>query len=331
MKIVKLYPNKNSKYHFGETGLDDSLLYFPSPSLFSAIVNNFVKLYGEKEVDNLLKIRISSLFPAYKEVYFVPKPFLKILPEELQSQKPKLSKRIQFISLSYLKEINNPPKDITEKNVVQGFLFSNRDKEMLNGELPKILFEKDFEIKINLSKPYDSSDIKDSKSGPYEVFYIYPGEKVYFYFLLDDSELSEDTKEKLIAAINLIQDEGLGGERGTGAGAFDKLEIQEEKEFSEYIRNIENPLYHVTLSMVIPKDQDEFNEFESYALIKRSGYIFNSKTTNLRKKEVYAIKEGSIFKSNVYGKVVDVSPEPSIKIYQYGKCFALPIAGGKND
>ena len=140
MKIVKLIPGDNDKYHFGEGGLTDSPIIFHSHSLYSAIINNLIKLYGdedfvvygkkeenkEKKVlkDDLKDIKLSSLLPAiYKLeenddkprdfIYFLPKPATKLgFDKETQDKAEddtkaiKEIKKIQFISVNALKEHN---------------------------------------------------------------------------------------------------------------------------------------------------------------------------------------------------------------------------------
>ena len=49
MEMIILKPKINSKFHFGEGSLEGSNYIFHSNSLFSAIANNYIKIYGEDE------------------------------------------------------------------------------------------------------------------------------------------------------------------------------------------------------------------------------------------------------------------------------------------
>ena len=100
MKLIKLIPGENDKYHFGEGDLTDSPIIFHSHSLYSAIINNFIKLYGVDEFnkykEELKKIKLSSLLPAiYKLedgkledfIYFLPRPATRRLGFDYETQK----------------------------------------------------------------------------------------------------------------------------------------------------------------------------------------------------------------------------------------------------
>ena len=121
MKLIKLIPSENDKYHFGEGDLTDSPIIFHSHSLYSAIINNFIKLYGVEEFnkhkEELKDIKLSSLLPAiYKLedgkledfIYFLPRPATRLgFNDETRKkieEKPKEIKKIQFISVNALKE-----------------------------------------------------------------------------------------------------------------------------------------------------------------------------------------------------------------------------------
>jgi CRISPR-associated protein Csm4 len=139
MKLIKLIPGENDKYHFGEGDLTDSSIIFHSHSLYSAIINNFIKLYGIEEFNKhkkeLEKIKLSSLLPAiYKLedgkledfIYFLPRPATRLgFDKETQKEvdeKPKEIKKVQFISVNALKKHN-------ERKLKKSFKFKKEGKE----------------------------------------------------------------------------------------------------------------------------------------------------------------------------------------------------------
>jgi CRISPR-associated protein Csm4 len=335
MKLVKFATRKFAKFHFGEDGLDNSLLYFPSPSLFSAIVNNYVKLYGPNELEKLLSIRISSLYPGYRDSYFIPRPMSRLnLPLKLLEDNPKIAKKINFLSFEVLKDNNRENIEFNNDQLVNGFLFSKGEKENYN-TIEELVFV-DVEDKVTLSRISDSAEESPEGSfAPYSVYYFYiNSDNFFFYFLLDDSFLDENMQAKLESSIRLIQDEGLGGERATGSGLFESVEFLPSDFYDSYIKDVEGlpgNKQFVSLSTVIPKNEDEFKEAISYQLVKRGGFIYQPGLLNHKKKDVYAIADGSIFKNRIEGKFVDVSPVTNTKVFQFGYFFGIPFIAPLSD
>jgi CRISPR-associated protein Csm4 len=261
MHIVKLIPNKNSKYHFGEGSLDESSYIFHSNSLFSAIVNNFIKLYGVDEFNNykgeIKKLKISSLFPAIykikdddskleieKEILFIPKPMVMLgFDEDTQDiieEKPKDVKKIKFISIGALKKHNE--RALKKITIGKEYLISKDEKKDFGYAKPEKmdLFKKIIEQKVSIDR-IKGTTLEDNEKGQlYTIEFIKPLRKdkniVGFYFLIDyddidkesnnidkKSEIKTDLIKKIKASINLIKDEGLGGKRSIGAGTFEKI------------------------------------------------------------------------------------------------------------
>jgi len=415
MKIVKLIPSDNDKYHFGEGDLTDSPIIFHSHSLYSAIINNLIKLYGdedfveyekkegdkEKKVlkDGLKNIKLSSLFPAlYKLeenddkpkdfIYFLPKPATKLGFDketldkaEDDTKSIKEIKRIQFISVNalkkhYKKELKKSFKfkkendNEKEYSLILGkrFLISEEDyKELYNYGIENPeglkLFKSFLEQKVSIDR-IKHITLDDEKGQLYSVEFVKPMSYtsnnnknnrliVGYYFLLD---FNGDGKllNKIECAIRLIKDEGLGGERSSGAGLFRDIiieDLHENKNTNEVLSNIYNLLFKsniktkMTLSTTIPKvpndenknsngkkedseGEDEFKKIESYQLMKISGYIYSSSkpsSNNLAKKYIYAIEEGAIVNGDINGDIVDISPDDyEHEILVNGKPILIP-------
>jgi CRISPR-associated protein Csm4 len=386
MHIVKLIPNKNSKYHFGEGSLGESSNIFHSSSLFSAIVNNFIKLYGSKEFDKykeeIKNIKLSSMFPAiYRfknaknnsytsssikdEILFIPKPmvilgFDKKIQKDIEN-KPKEVKKIKFISIDALREHNmgKLKKEIIGKE----YLITNKEQKNFEYDNPENmdLFKKTVEQKVSIDR-IKGITLEDEKGQLYTIEFIKPlrgkenkGYKniVGFYFLIDFSNVGEELGRKIKASINLISDEGLGGKRSIGAGTFKKIIIDEfTDEFDEKNLNMTNlnnkyitknkeyvpKKRKMTLSITVPKNDDEFKKFINYQLIKIGGYIYSpieAKCLTKLKKNVYVLAEGSVCKCNdkdddIKGDILDLKPEntrPEInhEVILNGKPILIPV------
>lgn len=380
MHIVRLIPNKNSKYHFGEGSLEESSYIFHSSSLFSAIVNNFIKLYGINEFNNyeddIKKLKISSLFPAvYKikydgkyikkidEILFIPKPMLILgFDEKTQKdieEKPKDVKKIKFISINALKKHNE--RNLNKITIGKEYLITDDEKKKFGYDNPENidLFNKKIEQKVSIDRIKGITLEDDKKGQLYTIEFIKPlrGKKnngyqniVGFYFLIDFNNIGEELRKKITASINLIKDEGLGGKRSIGAGTFEKIIIDDfADKFNEENLNIsinpndkyitKNKEYapkkrKMTLSITVPKDDEEFEKFINYQLIKIGGYIYSASKMEfikILKKNVYALVEGSIceYDDSINGKTLDLKPDTkNLKIHEIilnGQPILIPV------
>ncbi|PKP59386.1 MAG: hypothetical protein CVT89_01365 [Candidatus Altiarchaeales archaeon HGW-Altiarchaeales-2] len=143
MKLIKLKPKNNAKYHFGESGLDESSVIFHSDSLFSAIINNYVKLYGDskEDIEKLKSVKISSLFPAYGNILFIPKPFTKLNfntdAQKRVDEKPKQIKKVEFISLNALENHNKEILELEDDLIIHKKFLISPFQNFVTGKLSK--------------------------------------------------------------------------------------------------------------------------------------------------------------------------------------------------
>ncbi|EHP86825.1 type III-A CRISPR-associated RAMP protein Csm4 [Methanotorris formicicus] len=313
--------------------MEESSLIFHSHSLFSAIVNNFVKLYGEFD-KSLLNLRVSSLFPKFKDIYFIPKPetpFFNI-PKGKDAKK---IKKIKFISLEAFEEYLNGEylneqnmKNIKNQIIGKEFLIGMEEidsVEKYSENLDEIkLISKEIEQKIAMDRIKNITLEKDGRGQLYNVEFIRLNYGTEFYFLVDYGELDEDLIKKINASIKLIEDEGLGGKRSIGAGFFESVVIGELNEkFNELFDREED--YHLTLSTAIPRN----GNVEYYKLIEIGGYIYSIKGPTCLKKRILALTEGSIVKKGFVGKIENLEPENYVKhlnhhVYVNGKPILMP-------
>jgi CRISPR-associated protein Csm4 len=291
MKIVKLFVNNGSKFHFGNGKLNSTDIIFHSDSLFSAIVNNYVKIYGVAPKETP---RISSLFYFSRDTLYFPRPFVRLNIDEDDLDQKKI-KKIRFISEKVLMNIGNKIEDF---ECVDDFLF-------LKGEsVPSI----NTFVEPKSFVPRGSGD-----TTPFEVesFEVNNGG---FYFFVDNLE-----DKKIIQAIHMIRNEGLGGERSSGKGLFDRIEIQDYNFIGKKDRLM-------SLSLVSPEKED-FEKILDYDLIQRKGYIY-SPFTNIgyRKNGVYMLVEGSVFKESINGSIKIVAKaQGDLKhdVFRDGRAFMM--------
>lgn len=324
VKVFKLFKKDPILLHIGIRRMDRTSTVIHSDTLFSALSNSLLKLFGEEEF-NLFerKLIISSMFIGLRlpncDILFLPMPdiFLK-LPSEKHDQHKKY-KKIQWISLKGLTKILeffDKENLLINLENLEDFKFLNNKFLVLKEEFNEL--KEEIEFMDTILEPKVSVDRENNKSQ--NLFFqenmilwrIRASNNIeiepFLYFLKEeDSEL-----EKIfIPTLNLFIEEGLGGERSTGKGIFDYyekdiLEIPDKGDFE------------ITLSLTTPQ-KEEINNLIYYQIIKRDGFIFYNQPTGLRKKTHYKIKEGALVRSPYKGENINVSPIKDLKVISYGK------------
>jgi len=303
--VCKLTPK--SSIHIGEREewLESTESYIHSDTLFSAFCHSFLLLYGEENLEKLLSefiegnppFLISSAFPWWKGKYYFPVP-LNQIPEK------KELKKIEFVAQSDFEKILSGEKLSDEMDTIPRITTGDVSKPWNNTEVPRLL-------------------INRMNNMPGENFFYF-GETLFtetsgLYFLINF--LSNNIEKQFKSTINLLVEEGIGGDRSSGKGVFNKPEFYEMK------LNVPNTEGVISLSLYYPQ-KDELSDIPSgyYELIERKGYIYSPWCQSLRKKSVRMFAEGSVFPSKKIGRVVDITPQlfTEHKIYRYGLAFSLP-------
>jgi CRISPR-associated protein Csm4 len=300
--LVKLKPISSRKFHFGSFSLELNDNIFHSDSLFSAICNNYVAEYGDKEIENFVANfpKITSVFYGYesanKEILFIPRPIDKKVPNKEYEKDRKVVKKANFIEISL---IGKPLEDRTDIKLIGNCLVNEDD------------IDEDFSLYEDIVEEKIAIDRLTGRVKEGALFYvsgILVKEKAFLYFLIDCNKISEELRR----SIELLQIFGIGGEISSGFG-------QVEVEIKEFRQNINSDGEEYTnLSLIIPKNE-EIKYIKSWDIIERKGYVY---PTNELKKSIYAIKEGSVFKEQVEGRIVKVSDNA----YRYGKAFLIRFA-----
>ncbi len=158
MYLVKLISNKRNYFSIGKDYTNSVSIIVHSDTLFSAICNNFRKLYGNNALDTFLKqltrlnhteerhFRLSSCFhyiDIYKNstysdtIHFLPKPLIR-LPLDARSQSyfdenPKIFKKIQFISFSLFRKLQRGQNiSISPYHIINGkYALDEKDLEAM--------------------------------------------------------------------------------------------------------------------------------------------------------------------------------------------------------
>ncbi|PMQ01618.1 MAG: type III-A CRISPR-associated RAMP protein Csm4 [Dictyoglomus sp. NZ13-RE01] len=322
--VYKLFKDSPISLHVGLRRMDRTSTEIHSDTLFSALSNSLIRLFGEDRFENFeKKLVVSSIFVGIRtpgrDILFLPMPDFMIKLPGNEGEQYKKYKKIQWISKmaldKLLKFLNKEDFSIYLKEL-DFFKFLNDKFIVSKEEFEEIREEVYFmdtilEPKVNVDRETNGSNNLYFQENLvlYEVktsqgILIKP----FLYFLkYRDIELDKI----FVPTLNLFIEEGVGGERSTGKGNFDyyerdELEIPTEGSFE------------ITLSLTIPK-REEVDNLVYYQLVKRDGFIFYHEPKGFKKKTHYKVKEGALVKSPYEGQNIDVSPREDMRVISYGK------------
>lgn len=352
-KLIKLNFGKNPA-HFGEVGIgmEATSDRVRSDTLFSAWISNYARLFGKEAVEELLQqfptqnnsqltppFRISSTF-IYRErdknrnpeqtIYYLPRPLkspLNYPPEDLKFFKT--YNKLNYLPLEIWqrwyqgtgftdadqKELENHSDDKTQGNLATAETF-NYKKACKIHQLPKIGIDR-VTTATNL---YHTGFVQfASEENPAGL-----------YFLLELSPAGEELADKLQAALHLLGEEGIGGERSSGAGRCKVHWLDLPKKWQQVV-NFQDGEFQTLISLFWDDSiTSNFLENSSYEIQERGGWIVESQ---IRRQMVRMFSEGSVFSTPLTGKLVDVTPREFKKhqIYRSGISLTLPINTKKEE
>jgi CRISPR-associated protein Csm4 len=314
-QVIKLILPDIFRIKVGEGRLDRASTLIHSDTLFSAIVNCYVKLFGEDNVDSFIgRLVISSLFygirASDKDILFFPKPRLNIRTRE----DTKTIKKLEWISGDAFKEIissfdaGSAYIDMEKFDLLNSrFLISKKeefrkDTGMLN------FIDKVLEPKVSLERIYNTSrDLYFQEELEIKSILLKDDTRVkpFLYFIV------KEPVEELFSTLNLLIEEGIGGERSSGKGVFSSWE-------KDFIEIPEDGNYGILLSTVTPR-KEEIGNIIYYELIRRDGFIYHNSPVGIKKRTHFKISEGSFVRLPFEGENIDVSPVEDRRVISYGR------------
>ena len=304
IKIYKL--TFHSGFHLDSQAYayENSRWMIPSDTLFSAICQCYLMLYGKESLEIMLNngnpaFKISSCFPFKGKQYYFPTPM------KSRSFSDKKLLKASLMPLESFEQDLNAKVDIVawEKSLLAiNHLYSEVER-------PRVIVDR-----IN-----NSSSIFHFVETQYD-----DNAGLYCMVDYDDSSL----EKSMLAALRLLGEEGIGSDSTVGKGQFS---VTEDELFIETPNKGE---HYLLLSLYNPSDAEvPFLKPDDsyYKYIVRGGWITTG-GRNLRRKSVRMLTEGSIVKY-VAGKP-PVGTMPVVledqfgldhPVYRYGKAFCLPI------
>ncbi|MCX7994984.1 MAG: type III-A CRISPR-associated RAMP protein Csm4 [candidate division WOR-3 bacterium] len=310
--ICRLKPK--GPFHLGEreNWREGSAEFIHSDTLFSAFCHSYLLLYSKEELEAILArfdagnppFIISSAYPCWQGIYYFPVP-------KNQLPATKEAKKIQFIEKSGFEKLVNGIK-------LEDILSESQTIPAKNEPYhPWIV---DNVPRVSLSR-YSNHPVEDG--GYFHFGLVYYRENAELFFLIKYNDLN--IRKKLEAALRLMAEEGIGGDRSSGKGimyppVFEEIDVS----IPDGADGI------VSLSLYYPKDDNEINKITDgfYELIERKGYIYSPFGVSLRRKSIRMFTEGSVFPANPskIGRLVNIKPEIFVhhNVYRYGFMFGLP-------
>lgn len=312
----------------GSLGLEKTETYIPADTLFSAICQTWTTFYDSQSLteflnrytveNGLLPFTLTSAFPYADNVYFFPKP----ITFQTRSKK---SKRVQFVSDNIFRDIiaGNPP-DFDEDSLInsENVWVSADEKD----ELKELMDEnKKVNVWETATRPRVSIDRQTDESSIWHIQTVQFNKKCGLWFAANFD--TDETKHKIETLLHVLGDNGIGGERNAGYGAFDfdtaSIEIPDAQGSKQFM----------TLSPICPKSADQLEHLRkdkvAYTLTPSSGWV-SAPGTVARRKQINMFAEGSVLNTTdeSVGRLVDLRPDNwEHPVYRYGYAWQVGIKG----
>jgi CRISPR-associated protein Csm4 len=132
----------------------------------------------------------------------------------------------------------------------------------------------------------------------------------------------------LRSALELLGEDGIGGEKSSGAGRFTATWHDLDEQWHDVVSFPQSNAYSlVSLLWELPFTP-EYLQGAKYGLRERSGWIVSPVSgQQARRKAIQMFTEGSVFSQPISGMLANVTPEKfkAHPIYRSGISLSLPI------
>lgn len=338
----------NGPLYVGALGIDreNTLSYLPSDTLFSALVTAWVNQGQRALVKQLpdyrrnpaaLPLRLSSAFPYAGPVRFFPRP-LRYLPELEATVDPKRFKQTEWLSETIFNQLRQGQVP-TEADPVANFV-QNKKVWLTRAERAQI--SQALDIADAPDDPYMALrlwgqsivprvavDRRDNGSNLFHTGRLVFAQNCGLWFAARGEAL-----DLLAVALDYLQDEGLGGFRAIGHGAF---------QWREWTGLPALPppgteAYSLNLSRLAPTASEVENNLRgphaseaAYKLVTVGGWCRDDAAHAWRRKRVRLLAEGAYLgaQPEPVGQLVDVTPDgvgqfsAEHRVYRYGLAFPV--------
>jgi CRISPR-associated protein Csm4 len=366
-KLVRLNFGR-SPVHFGETGigLENTTERVRSDTLFSAWMSAYARIFGSDGVEGLLAqftanpehppFRVSSTF-----VYRRAKDsdgFIDYLPKLLDRPLGYPSDDLMFAKT--YKKLHHLPLSVWQR-WYQGSGFSPQDKTDLEtytthpddsstalARAGCFAYEDAFKSytlpKVAVDRTHHATNFFHTGLIQFAWESVATDDRATWdnagvqnlaglYFLLEFPTASPELEADLHQALAVLGEEGIGGERSSGAGRFTIQTWEPLLADWQAIANFSQGNRHSLVSLFWQPDinSGQLGSSARYAIQERGGWIASPFSgRQLRRKKVQMFAEGSVFAHKPVGQLADVTPSGFTRhaIYRSGLAVSLPVKLG---
>ncbi|SKB15257.1 CRISPR-associated RAMP protein, Csm4 family [Planktothrix sp. PCC 11201] len=341
--------------HFGEVGigLEESRERVRSDTLFSALISSYARLFGTQKVEELLGnfqqspcFRLSSTFiyryQKLKYTYYLPKPlaFPKKYPIGNDLEFTKTYKKLSYLPLEVWQRWYQG-EGFTDSDRLELIHTTNKTAKD-NDPLHKAgTFDYNQAFKID-KNPKVAIDRTTRSTNFYHTGFVHfeshpnedkskPENHSGLYFILHFPTTNPHLEKEIQATLIFLGEEGLGGERSSGAGRFKMEWLDLTPEWKKVVQHQQSNYCLISLFW---DDYDSIspellNHGACYDIQERGGWIASSPSGyQKRRKMVRMFTEGSVFSACPQGKLANVTPErfKDHQVYRSGVSLSLPIS-----
>ncbi len=367
-KLVRLNFGRNP-VHFGETGigLENTTERVRSDTLFSAWISAYARIFGSDGVEGLLAqftthpsqppFRISSTFvyrcpkDSKELIYYLPKLLERPLGYPSDDLRfAKTYKKLHYLPLKVWQrwyqgsgfsaqdkvDLETYTKDPDDKStaLAKAYCFAY-DEAFKRYTLPKVAVDRTH----HATNFYHTGLIQFAWEAVEKVGDDWGEAGVRnlagLYFLLEFPTNNPELEADLHQALELLGEEGIGGERSSGAGRFTVQAWESLSPEWQSVVNFDQGNHHSLMSLFWEESvsSDWLGGGARYAIQERGGWIASPFSgRQLRRQKVQMFGEGSVFANKPAGQLADVTPSGFTQhpIYRSGLALSLPVKLGVN-
>lgn len=297
-----------------------------SDTFYAAVTACLAKMGKDVPSDGDLGFTMTDLFPFFQRggdepMYFLPKPLSMKMPDADPAMAKKI-KKISWLDLNTFTSIINGKDTFKTNN--EGHLCYQSSFYISS---PKTFFDSDFMKSQVVQRVTIESRFGHKDAKPFYVDQLsFRYDSGMYFMVVGDTTLLDKT-------LPFLCEEGIGTDRNVGLGKFkytiDKIVLDLPSE-SDYV---------MSLSLYIPESEQQLRdvldgEMVAFNLVRRGGWITQTKIGNFRKNAIYGFISGSVFRNNdacengLLGKIVNLRPsisEVGNPIWRSGRSIMIPI------
>lgn len=333
-----------SPLHIGTRGIgvESTLDYIPSDTLFGALVITWIEMGEQPLVDHIKEhfpagkspaLLLTSALPYAGDTFFLPRPNLPVLFKEGDKE----FKGIQWISLALFKQLLNAPTIKTLRALWRATKDGGYQETKDPSKTPAYALMQDGAVWLTAAErtaiaaslaqandihlkawarqpvPHVAVGRPDNASQLYYVGQIHfaAGCGLWVMAQSDDRVWIERTTD----ALTRLQDSGIGGRRfrGNGNFALRMIESTFDTELPTTNAGASDEQYQVLLSRLAPTVEQMTmlqRAHSRYDLVTIGGYSDYARKQPLVRQRVRLLKEGSVVGMGIHplGKLVNVNP-----------------------